>query len=70
MVNSVSTPKKIDFLIFPSSPHRRVQPKLERLLAGSKIALSRAPKHLHIETPKFEVANTTHYYWPLFQRRA
>jgi len=55
------TDQKIDFLLFPSSPHRRGHPELERLLAGSKIALSLAAKHLNIKTPKFEVANTTHY---------
>jgi hypothetical protein len=27
--------KKINFLLFPSSPHRRVHPELERLLSGS-----------------------------------
>jgi hypothetical protein len=27
--------QKIDFLLFPSSPHRRVHPELERLLSGS-----------------------------------
>jgi len=27
--------QKIDFLLFPSSPHRRLHPELERLLSGS-----------------------------------
>jgi glycosyltransferase involved in cell wall biosynthesis len=30
--------QKIDFLLFPSSPHRRVHPELERLLFGSGAA--------------------------------
>ena len=30
--------QKIDFLLFPSSPHRRVHPELERLLCGSGAA--------------------------------
>jgi glycosyltransferase involved in cell wall biosynthesis len=30
--------QKIDFLLFPSSPHRRVHPELERLLSGSEAA--------------------------------
>jgi len=33
----------IDFLIFPSSPHRRVHPELERLLSGSEAASFRLP---------------------------
>jgi hypothetical protein len=30
--------QEIDFLLFPSSPHRRVHPELERLLSGSEAA--------------------------------
>ena len=33
--------QKIDFLLFPSSPHRRVHPELERLLSGSEAATFR-----------------------------
>ena len=33
--------KKINFLLFPSSPHRRVHPELERLLSGSGAATFR-----------------------------
>ena len=33
--------QKIDFLLFPSSPHRRVHPELERFLSGSEVATFR-----------------------------
>jgi glycosyltransferase involved in cell wall biosynthesis len=33
----------IDFLLFPSSPHRRVHPELERLLSSSEAASFRLP---------------------------
>ena len=33
--------KRINFLLFPSSPHRRVHPELERLLSGSEAATFR-----------------------------
>jgi hypothetical protein len=37
--------QKIDFLLFPSSPHRRIHPELERLLSGSGAATFRIVSH-------------------------
>jgi glycosyltransferase involved in cell wall biosynthesis len=44
--------KRINFLIFPSSPHRRVHPELERLLSSSEAASFRlAPLSRHFALP-------------------
>jgi len=42
----------ITFLLFPSSPHRKVHPELERLLSGTGVATFRlAPLARHLALP-------------------